>query len=106
MKQLSTLVVVNLFAANVFASPVCTSGPECPELQNVIDQIKTLKEKRHEDVKNFGRNSSEVKADDQAISRAMLQDKDFRDARQVEGGDEKPGFQRSRRRHVRKGVGT
>ena len=60
------------------ASPICQRGPECEQIRESVARIKDLKVKRHEDVRQFGRDSSEVKQDDQSLTEAMGQDHELR----------------------------
>ena len=73
-----------VFTSSAHASRECTQGPDCPGIRAEISEIKALKEKRHEDVLEFGRESTQVKEDDQSLIRAQDEDRKLRAERKTE----------------------
>jgi len=89
---LSTLVAANAQCGLSFASRDCTQGPDCEQLNESIKQIKDAKSKRHQDVHQYGKDSSQVKNDDLVLTQAVQKDHELR-------ADRKQATQASGKRH-------
>ncbi len=85
MNHQTSVIIASLMAAfggsQALASRPCQTGPECQQLQSAINALKELKAKRHQDVVQYGRDSTEVKQDDQAIQDATSKDHEIRSER-------------------------
>jgi hypothetical protein len=89
---LSTLIAVNVQCGLSFASRDCTQGPDCEQLNESIKQIKDAKSKRHQDVHQYGKDSSQVKNDDLLLTQAVQKDHELR-------ADRKQAVQSSGKHH-------
>jgi hypothetical protein len=89
---LSTLVAANVQCGLSFASRDCTQGPDCEQLNESIKQIKDVKSKRHQDVRQYGKDSSQVKNDDLVLTQAVQKDHELR-------ADRKQAVQSSGKHH-------
>jgi hypothetical protein len=79
-KMTFLMAVVSMFAgvqANA-AIMACKPGPICDKLHQAVSEVKATKVKRHKDVKQFGRLSEQVKADDHALALATQGDREIR----------------------------
>ena len=97
MKPFTLILLSALIAANVqcdfsFASKDCTQGPDCEQLNESIKQIKDAKSKRHQDVHQYGKDSSQVKNDDSVLTQAIQKDHELR-------AERKQAAQASGKRH-------
>ncbi len=88
LKKINRLAPVSLFLAlspmQSSALPRCTQGPECSQIQSKVAELKKERAQRHLDVQKYGRESEEVKADDQAITQLTAQDRELRSERKTD----------------------
>jgi hypothetical protein len=91
---LSTLLAANVQCGLSFASRDCTQGPDCEQLNESIKQIKDAKSKRHQDVHQYGKDSSQVKNDDLILTQAVQKDHELR-------ADRKQAVQASGKHHAK-----
>jgi hypothetical protein len=83
-KMVLLLAISVLASSSAFASAVvCKPSESCNQLKQAITQVKAEKGKRHKDVKKFGRESAQVKADDQALLLAVRSDRNVRTERKI-----------------------
>jgi hypothetical protein len=79
-----------------FASRDCTQGPDCDQLNQTIKRVKDAKNKRHQDVRQYGKDSSQVKNDDLVLTQAIQKDHELRSDRK---NAEKPSGKHHRSQH-------
>lgn len=84
-KMVLLLAIGVLASSSAFASTMaCKPSASCDKLKQAITQVKAEKGKRHKDVKKFGRESAQVKADDHSLLLAVQSDRNIRTERKVE----------------------
>jgi hypothetical protein len=79
----ATFLVTAIQCNPSFASRDCTQGPDCEQLNQTIKQIKDAKGKRHQDVRQYGKDSPQVKNDDLVLTQAVQKDHELRSDRKT-----------------------
>ncbi|MDR3606186.1 MAG: hypothetical protein P4M08_02265 [Oligoflexia bacterium] len=95
------LLLILIQSPNAAASRICEKGPECGDIRELSSRLKTLKQKRHDDVLHFGRRSTQVKDDDKQIQAAIQLDRELRSKRRenIAGSAQSNSEERPRKRH-------
>lgn len=103
--SMGLFLVLSLPCDSSFASRDCTQGPDCAQLNDAIRQIKDAKSKRHQDVHQYGKDSSQVKNDDLVLAQAIQKDHELRsERRQSEQGNQRHHSQHHSRKKVQSRV--